>query len=99
MNNESYTVNANAKPLNKAMMQWFVSHVFESAEQVKDKRIDLVNADLKGLPSATLIRAEIEIRSLKRANCSPNVSKTPAAMSAATPIVAALTNFSAWASS
>ncbi|MBC7768463.1 MAG: alpha/beta hydrolase [Phycisphaerales bacterium] len=60
MNNASYTANEDAKPLNKATMEWFVKHVFESKEQAKDSRIDLVNADLSGLPDATVIRAEID---------------------------------------
>jgi acetyl esterase/lipase len=60
MANSSYSANANAKPLNKAMMQWFVSQVFENEGQAKDPRIDLVHADLSGLPSATVIRAEID---------------------------------------
>jgi acetyl esterase/lipase len=60
MNTESYRENAEAKPLNKAMMEWFVKHVFTSPEDLKDPRIDLVNADLRGLPSATVITAEID---------------------------------------
>lgn len=62
MNNASYTANADAKPLNKPMMKWFVSHVFESPDQAKnDPRINLVElADLRALPSATIIRAEID---------------------------------------
>lgn len=60
MNNESYIANADAKPLNKAVMEWFARHVFDDASQAKDARIDLVNADLHGLPSATVIGAEID---------------------------------------
>jgi len=62
MNNASYAANSDAKPLNKAMMEWFVSHVFESPDQAKaDPRINIVElADLRGLPSATVIRAEID---------------------------------------
>lgn len=56
----SYAINEDAKPLNKAMMEWFVEHVFDDPQQVKDSRIDLVNADLSNLPSATVIRAEID---------------------------------------
>lgn len=60
MNNASYAENVDAKPLNKPAMQWFVDHVFDTPQQTKDPRIDLVNADLAGLPSATVIRAEID---------------------------------------
>ena len=60
MNTESYIQNANAKPLNKAMMEWFVGHVFASKEQTGDPRINLVEANLQGLPSATVILAEID---------------------------------------
>lgn len=56
----SYRENAEAKPLNKALMQWFVGHVFEDPSQVQDPRINLVEADLHGLPSATIVLAEID---------------------------------------
>lgn len=61
MNTESYRENANAKPLSKDAMAWFVKHSIDP--QTKQKvapMIDLVNADLKGLPSATVITAEID---------------------------------------
>lgn len=60
MNNESYTANANAKPLNKAMMAWFVKHATSKPEDVNDSRINLVAANLAGLPPATVITAEID---------------------------------------
>jgi acetyl esterase/lipase len=60
MNTPSYVENADAKPLGKPLMEWFVGHVFESPEQAKDLRIDLVNADLRGLPDATIVNAEID---------------------------------------
>jgi len=60
MTSESYIENANAKPLNKAMMEWFVEHTFEDKSQTADPRINLVEADLAGLPSATVILAEID---------------------------------------
>lgn len=60
MNNASYAENVNAKPLNRPAMQWFVDHVFDNPSQTKDPRIDLVNANLANLPSATVIRAEID---------------------------------------
>ncbi len=60
MNTPSYRQNADAKPLNKAMMEWFVKHTFTTKEETADPRINLVNADLKGLPGATIILAEID---------------------------------------
>ncbi|HEX3808385.1 MAG TPA: alpha/beta hydrolase [Rhizomicrobium sp.] len=59
-NTPSYQQNANAKPLNKPMMEWFVKHVFESPDQTSDPRLNLVQANLKGLPSATIVLAEID---------------------------------------
>lgn len=60
MNRPSYQEHADALPLGKAGMAWFVSHVFESPDQAKDPRIDLVEADLHDLPSATIVNAEID---------------------------------------
>ncbi len=56
----SYQENANAKPLNKAMMTWFGEHYFRTPADAKDPRIDLVAANLKGLPPTTIITAEID---------------------------------------
>ncbi|KAK0341535.1 hypothetical protein LTR94_025977, partial [Friedmanniomyces endolithicus] len=61
MNNASYVENARAKPLNKPMMEWFVRHIFEQEADAQDPRINILgNADLKGLPSTTVICAEID---------------------------------------
>ena len=60
METPSYIENATAKPLSKPMMQWFVDNVFESEDQTADPRINLVEADLIGLPSSTVILAEID---------------------------------------
>ncbi len=57
---ESYTQYANAKPLNKAMMGWFVKNYLTSMGQSADPRISLVKANLKGLPPTTIIGAEID---------------------------------------
>jgi len=57
---ESYLKYADAMPLNRPMMLWFISQVTTSAAQAKDPRIDLVHADLKGLPPVTVINAEID---------------------------------------
>lgn len=61
MNTPSYQENANALPLGKADMEWFVSHVFASKDQTADPRINLVGrTDLEGLPSATVVTAQID---------------------------------------
>lgn len=57
---ESYLKYADAMPLNRPMMLWFIAQVTRDEAQVRDPRIDLVNADLKGLPPVTLINAEID---------------------------------------
>jgi acetyl esterase len=60
MTNESYTKYAAAKPLNKAMMAWFVKNYLVSTDQSADPRISLVNANLAGLPKTLIIGAEID---------------------------------------
>ena len=57
----SYREHANAKPLNKAMIEWFVKHTFADAAETADPRINVVGAGtLNGLPDATIILAEID---------------------------------------
>ncbi|MEO7335653.1 MAG: alpha/beta hydrolase, partial [Caldimonas sp.] len=56
----SYVDSAAAKPLNKPMMEWFAKHTLGKPEDKKDPRIDLVHANLKGLPPVTLINARID---------------------------------------
>jgi len=60
METPSYKKNENAKPLNKAMMKWFVKNYLNNMGEGKDVRINLVNANLKGLPPTTIITAEID---------------------------------------
>jgi acetyl esterase len=60
MNTVSYQENASAKPLSKPMMGWFMKNYLNSMDEAKDKRIDLVNANLKGLPPTTIITAQID---------------------------------------
>ncbi|MBA3676520.1 MAG: alpha/beta hydrolase [Sphingosinicella sp.] len=59
-NSPSYLENADAKPLNKPFMEWFIENVFDDASQTNDPRIKLVSADLRGLPPTTIIAAEID---------------------------------------
>ena len=56
----SYVDSAQAKPLNKPMMEWFAKHVLGKAQDKQDPRIDLLHANLKGLPPVTLINARID---------------------------------------
>ena len=59
-NTPSAKENANAKPLNNAMMEWFAKHEFQKPEDTQDPRIDLLKADLSGMPPATVITAQID---------------------------------------
>ncbi len=56
----SYRENADALPLNRARMSWFFDQALEMDGDRTDPRIDLVNADLKGSPGATVILAELD---------------------------------------
>lgn len=58
MDNESYRNNANAKPLDKAMMGWFFKHY--GADPKSPYALPLKAVSLKGLPPATVITAEID---------------------------------------
>ena len=58
MNNDSYRRNANAKPLNKAMMGWFFKHY--GADTASPYALPMKAASLKGLPAATIVAAEID---------------------------------------
>jgi acetyl esterase/lipase len=60
MSTPSYGDAAAAKPLNKPMMAWFGKQVFSDPAQMADPRVDLLKADLKGLPHVTLINAQID---------------------------------------
>jgi acetyl esterase len=61
MNTPSYNEQANAKPLNKAMMGWFVKYTIRSDKDKTDPRLDLIgHADLHGLPPTTIINAELD---------------------------------------
>ena len=56
----SYVENAMAKPLNRAMMSWFFDNYQRTPADRQDPRINLVGADLKGLPPVTIINAQID---------------------------------------
>jgi acetyl esterase/lipase len=56
----SYQDSETAQPLNKPMMIWFADKVFANPADRKDPRVALVDANLKGLASVTLISARID---------------------------------------
>lgn len=60
MDTESYLKYAAAVPLNKPLMQWFFANYLPNPAAGNNQLISQVNADLKGLPSTTLILAEID---------------------------------------
>lgn len=60
-NTASYQKNEHAKPLNKAMMQWFFKHYSSKEEDGKNLyAVPMKAKTLIGLPPATIIAAEID---------------------------------------
>lgn len=57
---ESYREMEHAKPLNSPMMRWFFDQYLANPEEGRSAAIDLVNANLSGLPPATIINAELD---------------------------------------
>ena len=51
---------ANAKPLNTAMLSWFKYYYTRSDGDAADPRLNLVRADLRGLPPTTIVNAQID---------------------------------------
>jgi acetyl esterase len=61
MSTPSYQRNANAKPLNKPMMQWFFKQYLNGPDDAQNPYALPLKADsLKGLPPATIVTAEID---------------------------------------
>jgi len=56
----SYIENAIAQPLNRAMIDWFLDKLLRAPEDKDDPRLNLVEADLRGLPPVTLINAQLD---------------------------------------
>jgi len=57
----SYVENAQAKPLNRAGMQWFFKHYLKTPADGGNHLISLLSEkDLKGLPATTIITAQID---------------------------------------
>lgn len=51
---------ANAKPLNGAMLNWFGNYYMKTKADAQDPRLNLVAANLRGLPPTTIINAQID---------------------------------------
>ncbi|MET0310737.1 MAG: alpha/beta hydrolase [Burkholderiaceae bacterium] len=60
LNTESYLETAIAKPLNRAMVGWFVEKLINSEEDLKDPRLSLIDARLEGLAPVTIINARLD---------------------------------------
>jgi len=63
MTNESYKENADAKPLNKAMMAWFFNHYLADPASAGDPHVlpmRATQAQLSQLPPAMIIAAQID---------------------------------------
>lgn len=61
METPSYARYANAKPLGKPMMQWFLRNYTRGGRDLQDPRLDLVRrANLAGLPRTLIINAQID---------------------------------------
>lgn len=56
----SYMEHAMAKPLNRAMMSWFFEKYLNGPQDRRNTRVNLVAADLRGLPPTTIINAQID---------------------------------------
>lgn len=56
----SYNENAIAKPLNRAMMSWFFENYLNGPGDRSNPRVNLVAANLAGLPPTTIINAQID---------------------------------------
>ncbi len=57
---ESYVDSANAQPLNKAMINWYLAKTMLSSVDKTDRRVDLLRAKLTDLPAVTIINAQID---------------------------------------
>ena len=59
-NTDSYRENADAKPLSRAMMAWFLDKYMRSPADGQNPRLNLLGAELKGLPPTTIVNAQID---------------------------------------
>jgi len=56
----SYVRNARAQPLNRPMMSWFFQQYTRTPADAQDLRLNILGANLKGLPPVTIFQAEID---------------------------------------
>jgi acetyl esterase/lipase len=56
----SYAENAMAKPLSRAMMSWFFGKYTRTPADEQDPRLNLLRADLSGLPPTTIVTAQFD---------------------------------------
>ncbi len=56
----SYTQNATAKPLNRAMMTWFFEKYTRTPADAQNPRLNLMLANLQGLPPTTIVTAQFD---------------------------------------
>lgn len=61
MNSASYQKYATALPLSKPLIEWMVKNYLPNTAAAADPRIALVKANLKGLPTTTIIAAKIDV--------------------------------------
>ena len=60
MKTASYTQYADGLPLSRGMMTWYFKKYLSKSAELHDPQIDLVSANLKGLPPTIVITAEID---------------------------------------
>ena len=60
LNTPSYEGTSNGPTLSRALMAWFFHYVARTPADLMDPRINLVGANLQGLPPVTIVSAEID---------------------------------------
>jgi acetyl esterase/lipase len=60
LDTESHLRNAQARPLSRGMVRWSLEQLVESPETLADRRLQLIDADLRRLPAVTLVTADID---------------------------------------
>lgn len=60
METASYKKYGDTKPLSKSMMNWYLKNYLNNPSEKNDPRINLMNANLKGLRPCTIITAQVD---------------------------------------
>jgi acetyl esterase/lipase len=60
MNNYSYNAFGNAEPFGKARLQWLLKQLVATPQALTDRRLNLGNNELAGLPHTTIITAAVD---------------------------------------